>query len=365
MLEKEVEKIPLSQQLPYHIVNRGDPLSQIAQILWGWRYHVPLCILNPNLPQKAVKTIEHRLIAAPPIEADTLLLTSGTTNLKQDGYGKIVLLSLENHLASAQGSHPKWTLSPSDRYTLSLPLFHISGLMILVRTLLAGATLILPHKKNLLHNRPTHLSLVTTQLLALLEEIEKTAPPLKGVLLGGGPIPYSLCQKAALLGIPLFLTYGMSEMSSQITTQLFDPQKPLSFGHPLPGREMQIDELGQILVKGKTLFTGYLGETIKEDWFATKDLGNYSPETGLIIKGRLDRMFISGGENIHPEEIESILLGHPFIKEAALTPTPDAKWGMVGKAHIKVIAPITSEEIKKFLLNHLPPHKIPKKIFIQ
>lgn len=285
----------------------------------------------------------------------TYLFTSGTTCNP-----KIACHSLGNHYYSALGSNARMPIEKGDHYLLSLPLYHIAGIAILFRTFLAGGTVLLSEEID--HKKATHLSLVPTQLYRLLKN------PIQGrfkhILLGGAHISPELYKKAVQCGLPIHPTYGMTEMSSQITTHF--ESRGFSLGHPLPYREIKLTSCGEILVRGKTLFQGYF-DSIKgldlpldaEGWFSTKDLGTYSPKMGLQVQGRKDRLFISGGENIQPEEIERALRHIEGIENAEVVPTPDEEFGYRPIAYIASEKSYTEEQLKTFLASMLPKFKIP------
>lgn len=153
-------------------------------------------------------------------------------------------------------------------------------------------------------------------------------------------------------------------MSSQIATHFITG--PFSLGHPLPYRELKVGKDGEILVRGKTLFKGYLkGDGTfdlpldKEGYFETRDLGTYSPKTGLQVWGRKDRLFISGGENIHPEEIEKLLGNIEGIIRAEVVPTPDDEYGFRPKAYIESEKGYNDDELREYLSTFLPKFKVP------
>jgi len=285
----------------------------------------------------------------------THLFTSGTS-----ANPKIACHSLGNHYYSALGSNGRMMIQPGDHYLLSLPLYHIAGIAILFRTFLAGGTLLLSDEIE--HPRATHLSLVPTQLLSLIKK--PVLGTLKHILVGGSNISNDLYNKAVQWGLKVHPTYGMTEMSSQITT-LFE-SRPFSLGHPLPYREMKIADDGEIYVRGKTLFQGYVdqAEGVKlplndEGWFCTRDLGVYSPKTGLQVIGRKDRLFISGGENIQPEEIEKILGSIEGIESARVIPLADEEYGFRPVAYIESEKGYNEEALKDFLASILPKFKVP------
>ena len=284
----------------------------------------------------------------------TYLLTSGTT-----GVAKIACHTLGNHYYSALGSQPFLPIKKGDIYHLSLPLHHIAGVALLFRTFLGGGAVALGHTVR----RLTHLSLVPTQLKRLLEQKEIPCH-YKHILLGGAPISPLLYERARQRGLPVHPTYGMTEMSSQIATHF--NLKTFSLGHSLPYREFKIGREGNILVRGKTLFKGYLTPSgsfelplNEEGYFETNDLGTYCPTVGLQLLGRKDRLFISGGENIHPEEIEKHLLNLEGIRRVQVMPIPDEEYGFRPKAWIESDTPYRREELEHFLAQFLPKFKIP------
>ncbi len=264
--------------------------------------------------------------------ADLLLFTSGST-----GIPKCAHLTLNNLLVNAQGLLKTVDLSAGDCWLLSLPLYHVGGLGILFRCLLARASFSLTP-----HAPITHLSYVPTQLYRSWP----IYPRLKTILLGGaplGPIPPEL---------PIVGTYGLTEMASAVLAK----KNPTRFlGFPLPGREVKLEQ-GEIFVRGPCLFLGY-GTERTEDWFATGDLGAFDPVEGFAITGRKDNLFISGGENIQPEEIEQHLAEHPKIIEAIVIPQLDREFG--ARPVVFTRSSISLDEIREFLSERLPKYKIP------
>lgn len=263
----------------------------------------------------------------------TIILSSGTT-----GRPKAVVHSLSAHIANAIGATEKIPLSVGDRWLWALPTFHVGGLAVLFRCALSGATVCgtgqakMKISESVVSSECSHVSVVPTQLQQLLEgNIE---PQLKAVLLGGSAISRSLLSDAIGRSLPIHSTYGLSEMASQVCTtgELTKPQAEV--GRTLPFRELKIGEHQEILVRGKTLCLGYWEEgricdkTDEDGWFHTRDRGRLSEDGELTVLGRIDNMFISGGENIHPESIEQILLEMDGVHQAIVVPRSDAKFGM-------------------------------------
>jgi len=250
----------------------------------------------------------------------TLIFTSGST-----GEPAAVLHTFGNHYFSAVGSNKNILFGPGDRWLLALPTYHVGGLAILFRAFLSGGTVVLPDEGAAIAETidrlgVTHVSLVATQFYRLLNapDGKRALSKLTAILLGGSTIPQELIDTAVKLKLPVYTSYGATEMASQITTTPPDapPQKLYSSGKLLSFRELKIAPGGEILVRGETLFAGYwqagkLRQTRDAaGWFATGDLGRMDADGYLHILGRKDNLFISGGENIRPEEIERILNQH-------------------------------------------------------
>ncbi|MBE1274828.1 o-succinylbenzoate--CoA ligase [Enterovibrio baiacu] len=265
----------------------------------------------------------------------TLTLTSGSTGLP-----KAVVHTADNHLSSAAGLFSLMPFNDADCWLLSLPLFHVSGLAIVWRWLLNGAVLKIAETKGdtLIPalDGATHASLVPTQLQRIVS-LGKPAS-LHSVLLGGAAIPQPLVDEAERMGIQCWCGYGMTEMASTISAKRADGR--LTVGDVLPNRELQLSEAGEVLVKGRTLAAGYMvkGQVLPlaERWFATKDKARWCSESHeLQILGRLDNMFVCGGENVQPEDVERVLGQFDGIQQLFILPVEHARWGQVPVAVVE------------------------------
>lgn len=293
-----------------------------------------------------------------------VILTSGSS-----GFPKAAVHCLANHIANAQGSGSLIDLSHHDAWLLSLPLFHIGGLAILNRCALVGACVVMPDEslplsQQIDRDRLSHISLVPAQVSALLDNHNHDISSIKALLLGGGAIPSHLLATLAECGIATYTSYGMTEMGSQITTgpALSDG----SSGKLLPNRELKIVD-DHIWVRGACLFLGYLTQEglhaaiDDEGWFYTKDRGKWDAQGNLRILGRADNMFICGGENIQPEEIEAALKQHPQIDDAIVFSQADDKFGHLPAAIIRGSIDLTdSEAITQFLSTRIARFKRPR-----
>jgi o-succinylbenzoate---CoA ligase len=297
----------------------------------------------------------------------TIIFTSGSTSAP-----KAALHTFGNHYYNALGSNANIQLAPGDRWLLSLPLYHVGGLSILFRCLLAGSTVALPAPgaplgRALSERGATHVSLVATQLVRLLRE-EFDPGGLKVVLLGGGPVPANLVDEAAARGFPVRTSYGLTEMASQVTATPPDASREElhTSGRVLPYREISISGEGEILVRGETLFAGYVeGAEVDlpldaDGWFHTRDLGELDSEERLRVRGRRDNLFISGGENVQPEEIEEALCRLREVEEAVVVPVPDHEFGARPVAFVRTAGGVVrSADLARALEPVLPRFKIP------
>jgi O-succinylbenzoic acid--CoA ligase len=234
----------------------------------------------------------------------------------------------------------------SDVWLVSLAMYHVGGLALIMRALLHGGSLLFAGKDwdtALTRGDVTHLSVVPTQLRQLLAQSD-TAPLLRrlsAVLVGGASCPGDLVAQAQLLGIGVHVTYGASEAASQITTT---QGGAVGSGRALSHTEVRIDEHNEILVRSEALCRGVVCQgqvtpvTDEQGWFHTRDLGRLDDQGHLFVLGRRDTQFISGGENIRPEEIEQALLALPEVEQCVVVPVPDATYGQRPVAFVKGLA---------------------------
>ncbi|MBZ0167784.1 MAG: AMP-binding protein, partial [Candidatus Omnitrophica bacterium] len=306
-------------------------------------------------------------------EADVpanIVQTSGSS-----GRPKAVVLSVGNHYYSGLGSNRHIPMTGHDAWLVSLPVYHVSGVSILWRSFLAGAAVVLGGPKRdisaCLRQFPvTHLSLVPVQLQSLLQQhrLEDRLKKLKAVLLGGSSVPPELVRSAIRKKIPVFASYGLTEMSSQVaTTVRIRHMKALTQARVLPYRKIQISDADEICVCGKTLCLGFMKRrkvhTVVDSggWYHTGDRGRLNKEGRLEVWGRLDLMFVSGGENIYPEEIERALLSLPEVAAAVVVPMACATFGWRPTASVQFHrgARLTPAQLRNGLSSRLEKYKIP------
>lgn len=300
----------------------------------------------------------------------SIMFTSGTTALP-----KAVCHTFGNHYFSAIGSNLNIKVEPNDRWLLALPIHHIGGFSILFRTLIAGSTVVCNNSEYKLYDyinsmKISHLSIVETQLQKLTDDQQPSPDSLKALLVGGGKPSANTIKKAVDLGYPIFTTYGMTEMSSQITTTPPNSsiEKLKTSGQLLAHRELLIATDNEILVKGATLCHGYLNVHFpidKNGWFKTNDLGVLNEDGSLTVIGRKDNMFVSGGENIYPEEIESLIKEIPSINDAVVVPAQSTRFGHTPVLFYtaKEACDVTDKTVADYLTDKIEKFKIPKNIY--
>ncbi|WP_439259621.1 o-succinylbenzoate--CoA ligase [Lonepinella sp. BR2930] len=297
----------------------------------------------------------------------TLTLTSGST-----GTPKAIVHDIQAHLDNAQGVCQLMDFTAEKSWLLSLPLYHVSGQGIVWRWLLQGAELHLPSVhfyQDVL--RASHVSLVPTQALRLFEYVAKnpqTTVQTREILLGGANIPPEIAQKLTALGIKVYVGYGMTEMASTVFAKQCNGETGV--GQPLLGRFFQIVN-DEIWLKGAGLALGYWQNgkiqplTNPQGWLQTKDKAYWDGEQ-LYILGRLDNQFISGGENIQPEEIEQLIQQHPLVEQVFVLPIDDAEFGQRPVAMVKfqqAFSQTAVQKVQDFLTNKIERFKQPVRYF--
>ena len=306
----------------------------------------------------------------------TVVFTSGSS-----GQAKAVVHSTANHLYNAAGSAANIPLGPGDAWLVALPLSHVAGLSILFRTLSAGACALFADS-GALHDAgdpaarllpdATHVSLVETQLRRLLQipGWEALTRRLRAALIGGSALSAPLLRHARAAGLPVCASYGCTEMASQVaTTRPGDPDETFTAGWVLPHRRVAIGADGEVLLGGRTLCLGYLDqESVRpaagaDGWFASGDLGRLDGGR-LSVTGRRDARFISGGENIQPEEVEQALLEHPAVLAAVCVAVPDTEFGSRPAAFLALASgPLPPSDLEAHLDARLARFKHPVRYF--
>ena len=331
--------------------------------------------LSPALPEPEVKAMltEMRpdrieddtgvteLPEGLPVGKDTALVmpTSGAS-----GRPKGVELSHDALEWSARAYAERLKTKPGERWLSCLPLSHIGGLGILVRSRLAGTDPVIHDRFDpeaiAAEQETTLISLVPTTLVRLLDagvDLSRYS----AVLVGGAGLPHAVAERARDAGVRLVHTYGLTETCGGCN---FD-------GVPLKGAEFRVD--GELIqIRGPMLFSGYrlwpdlTAEALRDGWLHTADRGRIGPDGLLEVIGRADDNIVTGGEKVSATEVENLLQTHPEVSDAAVAGVDDYRWGQAVAA---LIVPAgksipTLRELKRFLAAELAEFKAPKRILI-
>jgi O-succinylbenzoic acid--CoA ligase len=290
-------------------------------------------------------------LASHDLDAPAILVhTSGTTTKP-----KPIRLTYGNWLWSALGSAVALGVDPDERWLCTLPLSHVGGLSILMRSAIYGTTAIVHERfetDRVLHalndpQGPTVVSLVPTTLARLLDAGLANPPALRWALLGGAPLPPALLQRAADAGVPVAPTYGLTEACSQVATA----------GVPLFCTRVELQPDGEIVVTGPTVSPD-AGPRLH-----TGDLGAIDDDGLLQIIGRKADTIVTGGENVAPAEVEAVLAAHPGVLEAAVIGRADPEWGEVIVALVRPRDPETPPadgDLRAHCAASLARFKVPK-----
>ncbi len=309
-----------------------------------------------------------------------LVYSSGTT-----GRPKAAALTFGNVYWSAVGSAEHLGVTPEDRWLACMPLYHVGGLSIVVRSAIYGtAAVIHPRfeptevERTLREERISLLSVVPTMLSRLLELPDLPAPYLRAVLVGGGAASPELLARARRRGLPVLTTFGLSEASSQVATQRLDaPTVEGSSGTPMAtttlrvdidGRRAEIGEVGDLLARGSTVMAGCFGredetrKVLKDGWLRSGDYGYLDASGELHVVDRRDDLIVSGGENVYPAEVERALEAHPGVEECAVIGLPDDD---LGQRVVAVVVPVrdvpSPDELDAHVRASVAGYKVPRR----
>ncbi|MFB9719419.1 AMP-binding protein [Planobispora longispora] len=324
--------------------------------------------LSPGLPAPALRAtlaaLRPTLLdgvrqaggAGVPAEVAVVIATSGTT-----GTPKGVQLPAAALRASAAASLERLAARPGERWLCCLPPSHVSGLQVLVRSLLGGTEPIIHDgfsPEAVLAAGADHVSLVPTQLRRLLA-VSADLSAFRTILLGGAAAPPDLLAAARAADARIVTTYGMSETCGGC---VYD-------GRPLDGVDLKIGDDGRIRISGPVVFSGYrlrpdLTAAAREDgWFVTSDLGTFDGGR-LRVLGRADDVINTGGQKVVAAAVAEVVAGHPAVADAAVVGRPDPEWGERVVAVVVSSAPPSLAELRAFVKERLPAYAAPAELVV-
>lgn len=304
----------------------------------------------------------------------TIMFTSGTT-----GPAKAVPQTFNNHYYSAIGCEESLGFDKSTRWLSVLPIYHISGLSVLIRSLIFGFTVIMEPKfetnrvmELIKNNNITHISLVPQTLQWLIDADLNEPYNLEKILLGGAKLSPSLISASLSRLLPIYNSFGMTETCSQFVTASPDmlKEEPETVGKVPSNVNLKIINSneqghGEMAVLGENVMNGYLTTNNPEQdfingYFKTGDIGSINDEGYIFIYDRRKDLIISGGENIYPFEIEHVVLKHLDIINCVAVPVEDEKWGQVPALVYESTKQIKEDDLVSLLNDNLAKYKHPK-----
>jgi o-succinylbenzoate---CoA ligase len=296
-------------------------------------------------------------------EIHCVIHTSGS-----GGKPKPVELTYGNQLWNAVGSGVRIGVAPTDRWLCCLPLHHIGGLAIVMRSALYRTGIVLERFEpqavaSRLASQPVSIISLVPTMLARLLDAGADLGALRCLLLGGAPAPQALVDRALEAGAPVTPTYGLTEAASQVATMSPGEarRKPGSVGPPILTTEIRIADDGVICVGGPSMAPAAVDE---DGWLRTSDIGRLDDEGYLYVLGRADDVIVTGGENVSPEEVEQVLLEHPAVADVGVAAADDPEWqqAVVASVVLSDGQQVDEAELREFCRERLAGFKVPKAI---
>jgi len=344
----------------------------------AWEAGATLFPVDHRLPTSLARDLMDRAVPTVIVDADgwhrpgsgrpvgegmaLVVHTSGT-----GGVPKLVQFDRPAIDAAVASSTLALEASPHDRWLCCLPLAHVGGLLVLLRSVLLGAPVTIHPRFDLeavaAEADSAFVSLVPTMLVRLLDA-DAELSHFRAILVGGAAVPAWLADRARAEGANVIETYGLTESCGGV---VYD-------GRPLPGTEVRIDGDGGIQLRGPTVMRGYLDDAeatarvfTDGGWLRAGDAGWIDGEGRLRVIGRLDDLINTGGEKVWPAEVEAVLQGYPGIAEVAIVGRPDPEWGQRVVAYVVAADPTTPpslEALRDHVALSLPRHSAPRQLVL-
>ncbi|MDX2087228.1 MAG: AMP-binding protein [Kofleriaceae bacterium] len=340
--------------------------ATLDAITRAWAARTPIALLHARA-SAAEQARQRALVEAAALQPDdaVILFTSGSTGAPR---GVVLSRAAIDAAVAASAAHLGWR--DDDRWLLALSTAHAGGLAVVARCLAANKPIVRVEREGergalvAALAECTLASLVPTQLAMLLDD-RAWRPPraLRAILLGGAAAPRPLLEAAAQRGVPFLISYGLTETFGQVATaplaRAGDPDAPLVL---LPHAELLAGTRATpapIRIRGKMLATRYLDGAPIAPEYTTADLG-YLDAGVLHVLGRADEVIITGGENIHPTQVEALLVATPGVRGACVFGVPDERWGQIIGAALAVDATFDQGRALADWQQRLAPHARPR-----
>ncbi len=349
------------------LISTTDRVEFIALLMAGLRLGIPIFLGNPHwgsIEWKQVANLTSRVDRK--LHQNLIMIPTGGSS----GKIKFAVHSWETLSVSAWGFRDFYQVEEINS-VCTLPLYHVSGLMQLIRSLLTNGKLLISdfhHLGEVTIFANYFISLVPTQLYKLLDLNPEWLFQFKTILLGGAPPSFELLSRARAVKLPLALTYGMTETGSQITSL-----KPAEFlagdnscGGVLPHaeiglRSITIDGIGSISIATKSLMLGYFPNLDRSAYFEPDDLASIDDRGYLTIISRASDKIITGGENVYPIEVVNAIMTTGLVDDVWVFGVPDRYWGQIVTAiYVSKDLEISVDLLKESILDKVSKYKIPK-----
>jgi malonyl-CoA/methylmalonyl-CoA synthetase len=348
-----------------HVVSDAGPTVAIADDPAAFGSLVPTLPVA-DLADAAPANVSYVLPQTRVSDDALIVYTSGTT-----GRPKGAVHTHASLRAGVDALQTAWGWQPEDRLLLTLPLFHVHGLVAgLFGTLTAGATVTVFDRfddNKILEVASDHTMFFGVPTMYHRLEATGQARALSALRLcvsGSAPLAAELWHRFAANGVEVLERYGMTETLLTLSNPLAGERRPGSVGRPLPGVEAAVDDpdgegVGELLVRAASLCRGYWGsdrpdETTSDGWFATGDLVSVSEDGYVTVRGRRTELIITGGHNVYPAEVEAVFARHPGVREVAVVGVPSAEWGetveafVVGDPDLESLDDLATRELASF-----------------
>ncbi len=336
----------------------------------GCRLGIPIFLCNPHWGDTEwAQVAELTSQVNPQQHQNTIMIPTGGSS----GEIKFAIHIWETLSASAWGFQEFYTVAKINT-VCTLPLYHVSGLMQLVRSILTDGKLLVTNFHQLytdpnsitsqIELEDYFISLVPTQLAKLLDLDSKWLAKFQTILLGGAPPSIELLARARTAELPLALTYGMTETASQITSL-----KPAEFlagnnscGRVLPHASIKLRSPDcEIQIESKSLMLGYFPTLNTSTYFEPDDLGSFDSDDYLTILGRNSGKIITGGENVFPIEVINAIMVTGLVADVWVIGLPDRYWGqLVVAAYVENNIPVSADILSQAIAGKISKYKIPK-----